>query len=64
MARVEDGFLMGMTEKVFHKRHGIIKDAVCLHATGPAYAREFGLQKVAQEKFNAVGMGKMAEAFE
>ena len=24
MTRVEDGFLMGMTEKVFHKRHGII----------------------------------------
>ena len=63
MVRGEDGFLMGMTKKIFRKRHGIIKNAVCLHAAGPTYAREFGLQKVAQEKYKAVGMKNMAEAY-
>lgn len=63
MKRVEDGVLMGIIKKIFRKRHGIIKNAVCLHASGPAYAREFGLQKVAREKYLAAGLSDMAEKY-
>ena len=63
MARGEDGFLMGIAKKVFRKRHGIIKNAVCLHATSPEYAREFGLLKREREKYTVADMTKMAEAY-
>lgn len=64
MKRVEDGVLMGITKKIFRKRHGIIKNAVCLHASGPAYAREFGLLKIAREKYLAAGLSDMAEKYQ
>ncbi len=63
MARVEDGFLMGMTRKVFRKRHGIIKNAVCLHAAGPVYAAEFGSSGRDKEKYAAAGLNEMASHY-
>ncbi len=64
MSRCEDGFLMGIAEKIFHKRHGLIKNAVCLHACGPAYSRDFGLLKTAREKYLAAGMRDMAAKYD
>lgn len=63
MARPEDGTLSGFIGKVLRKRMGIIKNAVCLHATGPEYAREFGLMKREYEKYVAGGCSNIAEAF-
>lgn len=63
MKRGEDGFLMGMTSKIFRKRHGIIKDAVCLHASGPAYSRDFGLIARDNEKYVAGGQLEIARNY-
>ncbi len=64
MARVEDGFISGLIGKIWRKRMGIIKDAVCLHATGSAYAQEFGLLKREHEKYMAGGLPELADQFQ
>ena len=64
MARPEDGVLSGIMSKIFHKRMGIIKNAVCLHAVGPEYAKEFGLVKREWEKYMAGSLPEMAAKFE
>ncbi len=64
MARPEDGVLAGIVGKIFRKRMGIIKKAVCLHATGPEYAREFGLLKREKDKYLAGSLPEMAAKFE
>ena len=64
MARPEDGVLSGIIGKIFRKRIGIIKNAVCLHAVGPAYAREYGLAGREKEKYMAGNLPEMAARFE
>ena len=64
MARPEDGVLSGIVGKIFRKRMGIIKNAVCLHATGPEYARMYGLLGREKEKYIAGSMPEMAVKFE
>lgn len=64
MARPEDGVLSAVMRKIFRKRTGIIKNAVCLHAVGPEYAREFGLLKREKDKYIAGSMPEMAAKFE
>ena len=63
MARPEDGVLSGIMHKIFRKRTGIIKNAVCLHAVGPEYAREFGLLKREKDKYLAGRMPEMAAKY-
>ena len=63
IARVEDGVLSGFLHVLLRKRQGIIRDAVCLHATGPYYAREFGLLQREAEKYQAAGLTKEAQEF-
>lgn len=63
MARGEDGILAGIVEKIFRKRTGIIKNAVCLHANGPAYAREYGLLSREREKYLAGNLPEIAAQF-
>ena len=64
MARPEDGVLSGIIGKIFRKRIGIVKNAVCLHAVGPAYAREYGLAGREKEKYMAGNLPEMAARFE
>ena len=63
IARVEDGVLSGFLHVVLRKRQGVIKSAVCLHATGPYYARQFGLLRREAEKYEAAGLSKEAQEF-
>lgn len=63
MARPEDGVLMGLMGKIFRKRMGIIKKAVCFHATGPHYAREYGLLAREKEKYEKGGRPDLAAGF-
>lgn len=41
MKNTEDGFLVRQFKRRLGLKSGIIRDAVCFHATGPYYAREF-----------------------
>lgn len=63
MARVEDGFLSGLIGKIWRKRLGIIRNAVCLHATGPEYAKEFNLLNREHEKYMVADMPEFAKRF-
>ena len=63
ISRVEGGVLSGFLHVVLRRRQGVIKEAVCLHATGPYYAEQFGLLKREQEKYEAAGLIKEAGAF-
>lgn len=51
MARGEDGTLMAFLHVVLRKKQGLIKNAVCLHASGPVYSKEYGLLKRDIEKY-------------
>ena len=64
MARPEDGVMMGVIGKLFRKRIGIVKNALCLHATGPAYAEKYGLLKREKEKYVAGGLPELAQRFD
>jgi len=63
MSRVEDGALSGFLHVVLRQRQGVIKNAVCLHATGPYYAERFGLLKRETEKYEAAGLLRAAKEF-
>ena len=64
MAKTEDGALVFLLRTFFRKRAGLIKNSVCLHAVGPAYAKEFGLAKREQEKYIMGGIPDLARTFE
>ena len=64
MARPEDGVLSGVIGKIFRKRLGIIKNAMCLHAVGSVYAKEFGLQRREKEKYIAGNMPDFVAQFD
>ena len=52
--RPEDGALIGCFLKLLrYKKHGIIKNATCLHATGPYYAKLLGTYERELEKHMA-----------
>lgn len=61
--RSEDGVLSGFLHVILRKRQGVIRDAVCLHATGPYYAEKFGLLKREVEKYEVVGLTRAASEF-
>lgn len=63
MARCEDGVLMACMQKILRKRIGLVKNAVCLHATGRAYAEKYGLLKREVEKYTIGELPEMAERF-
>jgi hypothetical protein len=47
----EDGFLVRHFRERLHLRSGIIRDAVCFHASGPYYAKQFGHLEREIEKY-------------
>lgn len=62
--RCEDGALLGCFMKLLrYKYHGLVKNAVCLHATGPYYAKLFGQTKREIEKYTAAKLYDVASAF-
>lgn len=56
MKRPEDGFISSSFRRQLHLKSGIIKDAVCFHAAGPHYAREFGHLEREIEKYAKAGL--------
>ena len=63
MARSEDGILMGFMQKFLRKRIGLVKNSACLHATGPAYAKMFGLLKREVGKYQIGNLPERAKDF-
>lgn len=55
----EDSFLTGNFKRRLSLHSGVIRDAVCLHATGPHYAQEFGHLDREIEKYAKAGMPSM-----
>ncbi len=59
----EDALLQSYFKRI-HKRVGIIKESLCLHACGPAYARHFNRLQREVEKYNIGGLPEFAKRFE
>ena len=59
----EDGFIEGQFRKRLGLKSGIIRDAVCFHACGPYYAREYGHQDREIEKYTRSGLPSFAASF-
>lgn len=51
---MEDAVINGFVRRLFRKRVGIIRDAVCLHADSPYYAKKYGLVKREIEKYERI----------
>jgi len=47
----EDGCICLLMSMFLRKKHGLIKNAKCLHACGPVYAAEVGLLEREREKY-------------
>ncbi len=61
MARGEDGTLCGFLHVILRRRQGLIKNVVCLHATGIPYAKKYGLLDRDIEKYVAGARPDIAE---
>ena len=58
----EDAYLASMAWRL-RKRIGIVKNAICLHASGLAYAKEFGHLDREIEKYSVGGMPDLAKKY-
>lgn len=63
MKHPEDGFISGSLRRKLQLKSGIIRDAICFHATGPHYAREFGHLEREIEKYSNAGLQAFAEQY-
>ncbi len=63
MGRGEDNFLANNFERRLRLKSGIIRDAVCFHASGPYYAREYGHLDREIEKYMLAGLAPFAEEY-
>ncbi len=64
MASGEDGLLSTMFAKYLRKKHGVIRDHVCFHASGPHYAAQYGHLDREIAKYEAVGLREFVTAYE
>lgn len=63
MRRCEDGMLATLFRRLLGLKSGVIRDAVCLHACGPHFARLYGQTEREVEKYLAAGLTKIAESY-
>jgi glycosyltransferase involved in cell wall biosynthesis len=64
MRRSEDGFLAKNLERKLSLKSGIIKDAVCFHASGPYYAKQYGHLDREIEKYSKAGLKSFVEEYQ
>ena len=60
----EDGFLTKTFRMRLGLKAGIIRDAVCFHACGPYYAKQYGHLDREIEKYKQAGLDSFAEVYE
>jgi glycosyltransferase involved in cell wall biosynthesis len=63
MRRSEDGYLIAQMRRFLHLKCGIIRNAVCLHACGPYYARLYGHLEREVEKYSNSGLPDFADRY-
>ena len=63
MKRPEDGFISWNFRRKLHLKSGIIKDAVCFHAVGPYYAKQFGHLEREIEKYAKAGLQSLVDDY-
>lgn len=63
MKRSEDGVISTSLKKKLHLKSGIIKDAVCFHAAGPYYAKQFGHLDREIEKYAMAGLDSFVDVY-
>lgn len=64
MKHPEDGFITRNFKSKLKLKCGIIKDAVCLHACGPFYAKEYDHLDREIAKYSKVGLKSIAAEYE
>jgi glycosyltransferase involved in cell wall biosynthesis len=64
MKRSEDGSLSKYLWKRLGLKYGLIKDAYCLHASGPHYARQYGHLDREVEKYAKAGLDSYVETYQ
>ncbi|WP_345949905.1 glycosyltransferase family 2 protein [Mucilaginibacter sp. PAMB04274] len=60
----EDGFLATAFREKLGLKSGIIKNAVCFHASGPYYARQYGHLDREIEKYAQAGLHDFVETYQ
>jgi glycosyltransferase involved in cell wall biosynthesis len=63
MRHSEDGHLIAQMHRFLRLKAGVIRDAVCLHACGPYYARLYGHLEREVEKYANSGLNDFVEVF-
>jgi GT2 family glycosyltransferase len=63
MKHSEDGFLAVNLKKKLGLHSGIIREAVCFHATGPEYARQYGHLDREIQKYASSGLPSFVAAY-
>jgi glycosyltransferase involved in cell wall biosynthesis len=63
MSRSEDAVLINLMKRLLSLKAGIIRDAVCLHASGPHYARLYGHLDREMAKYAASGLTDFVELY-
>jgi len=63
MKRGEDGILPYLFRVFLKRRRGIIREVVCLHATGPAFAKLYGQLDREIEKYRIAGLDEHVRLF-
>ena len=64
MKHPEDGFLVRNLRMKLRLKCGIIRDAVCFHACGPHYAKEFGNLDREISKYSRSGLDSLVQQYE
>ena len=64
MASGEDGMLSTVFATYLRKKHGVIRDHVCFHASGPYYAARYGHLDREIEKYRSAGLSEFVTAYE
>lgn len=59
----EDGMLSNLFERKLRLKSGLIKEAVCFHACGPYYAKEYGHLQREIEKYANSGLNDFVETY-
>ncbi len=63
MKQSQDGVLSGLFGKYLKLKRGIIKNAICFHASGPYYAKKFGYLKTEIEKYQSSNLPSFVEHY-
>jgi glycosyltransferase involved in cell wall biosynthesis len=63
MKRSEDGALALLFQRKLKLKSGLIKDAMCLHACGPYYAKQYGHMEREIEKYTNSGLYNIADNY-